>query len=223
MDTMTTKLLDSDEIAEIKTILEQSTSQQWLDGRLTAGEFAAQHKQNKQLAPDCPAGVQAIDLISSKLRHLPLVRSFALTKKIHSVILSRSDVGDGYGWHVDNPFSKYGRRDLSFTLFLNDPTSYDGGELSIQGVQEAVNIKLPAGHIIVYPSSSLHCVHQVQRGSRLVCVGWIESYVRAFEDRLLLFHLDAGAKGLLARHGRSDELDLIFQAYANAVRRFSCE
>ena len=221
MDAMTTALLDSDELSEIQAILKQSSPDEWLDGRLTAGEFAAQFKQNKQLAPDCQACIHATGLIAAKLRHLPLIKSFALTKKIHSVMLSRSDVGDGYGWHVDNPFSKHGRRDLSFTLFLNDPASYDGGELSIQGVQEATNIKLPAGYIILYPSSSLHCVNEVERGSRLVCVGWIESYVRSYDDRLLLFHLDAGAKGLLARHGRSDELDLIFQAYANAVRRLS--
>ena len=126
-------------------------------------------------------------------------------------MFSRSDVGDGYGWHVDNPFSNRGRRDLSFTLFLDDPHDYEGGELTMQGVQETLDFKLPPGEMVLYPSSALHCVQTVQSGSRLVCVGWIESYVRSSEDRLMLFHLDAGAKGLLAGHGRSEELDLIYQ------------
>ena len=96
-----------------------------------------------------------------------------------------------------------------------------GGELTFQLLQGSKEIRLPAGHIILYPSSSLHCVRPVVSGARLVCVGWIESYIQSTEDRSILFNLDAGAKGLLARHGRSDELDLIFQSYANAVRRFS--
>ena len=89
------------------------------------------------------------------------------------------------------------------------------------GGQETQKFRLPAGHILVYPSSMLHCVEPVKSGTRYVCVGWIESYVKSAEDRSLLFQLDAGARGLLARHGRSDELDLIFQSYTNAVRRLS--
>jgi PKHD-type hydroxylase len=122
---------------------------------------------------------------------------------------------------VDNPFSKHGRRDLSFTLFLSELSDYEGGELTFQLLQGSKEIRLSAGQIILYPSSSLHCVQPILSGVRLVCVGWIESYIQSTEDRSLLFNLDAGAKGLLARHGRSDELDLIFQAYANAVRRLS--
>jgi PKHD-type hydroxylase len=80
---------------------------------------------------------------------------------------------------------------------------------------------LAPGQVVVYPSSLLHCVQPVESGARFVCVGWIESYVKSMEDRSLLFNLDAGARGLLARHGRSDELDLIFQSYTNAVRRLS--
>ncbi len=155
-------------------------------------------------------------LLSKQSSPSPLLKSYALIRKVHSILISRSEAGDGYGWHVDNPFSKYGRRDLSFTLFLSDPSDYEGGELTFQLLQGSKEIRLPAGHIILYPSSSLHCVQPVTRGARLVCVGWIESYIQSSEDRSILFNLDAGAKGLLARHGRSDELDLIFQSYANA-------
>ena len=163
----------------------------------------------------------ASKLIVEKLNSNQLIKSFALIKKVHSVMFSKSNAGDGYGWHVDNPFSKYGRRDISFTLFLSDPNSYDGGDLLIQGSQTTHRTKLESGNIYLYPSSALHCVDTLEKGTRLVCVGWIESYVQSVEDRSILFNLDAGARGLLSQHGRSNELDLIFQAYANAVRRLS--
>ena len=194
----------------------------WRDGRLTAGDHAALVKQNHQLDPSDELTHSITSQISSALTKDPLVKSFSLVRKVHSLLVSRSCSGDGYGWHVDNPFSRYGRRDLSFTCFLSDEDSYEGGLLTIQtGGQETQKFRLPAGHILVYPSSMLHCVEPVTSGTRYVCVGWIESYVKSAEDRSLLFQLDAGARGLLARHGRSDELDLIFQSYTNAVRRLS--
>ncbi|BEV35979.1 Fe2+-dependent dioxygenase [Synechococcus sp. M16CYN] len=193
----------------------------WLDGRLTAGDHAARVKTNRQLDPTSPLAISIIKIVTNKIISNSLLKSYALIYKVHSILLSRSEIGDGYGWHVDNPFSKYGRRDISFTLFLSNPSEYDGGELVFQSIQTTNSIRLSAGHIILYPSSLLHCVQPILGGIRLVCVGWIESYVQSSEDRSLLFNLEAGAKGLLARHGRSDELDLIFQSYANAVRRFS--
>ena len=220
MDFLTSELLDLEETLHWKSRLTSSAST-WLDGRLTAGEHAALVKQNCQLDPTSPLARSIAEIVEQKIIASPLLKSFALIRKVHSFLISRSEVGDGYGWHVDNPFSKFGRRDLSFTLFLSDPSDYEGGELTFQLLQGSKEIRLPAGHIILYPSSSLHCVQPVTRGVRLVCVGWIESYIQSSEDRSILFNLDAGAKGLLARHGRSDELDLIFQSYANAVRRLS--
>ena len=220
MDSLRAQLLDDDDVSTLRQLL-TADHRNWLDGRLTAGEFAAKVKKNKQLNPAYVQSTRAIDLVENKIRANPLIKSFALVKRVHSVSFSRCDPGDAYGWHVDNPFTKTGRRDLSFTLFLSNVDEYQGGELSIQGVQDSEQIKLPAGDMIVYPSSSLHCVCEVSAGTRFACIGWIESYVRSHEDRLMLFNLDAGAKGLLARHGRSDELDLIFQAYSNAVRRLS--
>ncbi len=108
---------------------------------------------------------------------------------------------------------------MSFTFFLNDPNEYEGGELAIQTMQSIERIKLPQGYILLYPSTSLHSVEEVKFGTRHVCVGWIQSYICNSEDRNLLFGLDAGAKGILAKYGRSPELDLIFQAYGNLQRR----
>ena len=220
MDFLTSELLDLEETLHWKSRLTSSAST-WLDGRLTAGEHAALVKQKCQLDPTSPLARSIAEIVEQKIIASPLLKSFALIRKVHSFLISRSEVGDGYGWHVDNPFSKFGRRDISFTLFLSDLADYEGGELSFQLLQGSKEVRLPAGHIILYPSSLLHCVQPVVSGARMVCVGWIESYVQSAEDRLMLFNLDAGAKGLLARHGRSDELDMIFQSYANAVRRLS--
>ena len=220
MDFLTSELLASEEMLHWKAELSNSDSV-WLDGRLTAGEHAARVKQNRQLDPSSPLAMSIAEIVEQKIISNPLLKSYALIRKVHSILISRSDAGDGYGWHVDNPFSKYGRRDISFTLFLSDLSEYVGGELAFQLLQGSKEIRLPAGQIVLYPSSSLHCVQPVVSGVRLVCVGWIESYVQSTVDRSMLFNLDAGAKGLLARYGRSDELDLIFQSYANAVRRLS--
>ena len=220
MDFLTSELLGVEETLQWKSALTNPESI-WLDGRLTAGEHAALVKKNRQLDPSSPLARSIAEIVEQKIVASPLLKSYALIRKVHSILISRSEVGDGYGWHVDNPFSRYGRRDLSFTLFFSDLSDYEGGELTFQLLQGSKEIRLPGGHIVLYPSSSLHCVRPVVSGARLVCVGWIESYIQSTDDRSILFGLDAGAKGLLARHGRSDELDLIFQSYANAVRRFS--
>ena len=123
-----------------------------------------------------------------------------------------------YGLHIDNPFMSSGRADLSFTIFLSKKNQYDGGELLIQTMNKENKFKLNIGEIIIYPSTYLHSVAEIASGERFVCVGWIESYIRSAEEREYLFDLDAGAKSLLAKHGRSDELDLIFKSYANLLR-----
>ena len=220
MNFLSLSLLDSDKLSLFQRKLVQDDLE-WLDGKLTAGEQAAVVKQNRQLNPKSDLACELNSVVTTQLCSTPLVKSFSLIRRVHSVLVSRCNHGDGYGWHVDNPFSKYGRRDISFTVFLSNLDDYEGGGLEIQGVQETSLFRLPAGHVVMYPSSSLHRVQPVSRGTRYACVGWIESYVQAEEDRSLLFNLDAGARGLLARYGRSDELDLVFQSYTNAVRRLS--
>ena len=220
MEYLTSSLLPADVSVDWQSRL-CASDLSWLDGRRTAGEQAALVKQNRQLDPADCLTVQITNAVSEALRSDPLVKSFCLIRKIHSLLVSRFDVGDEYGWHVDNPFTSSGRRDLSFTVFLSDETTYEGGQLEIQNSCENSEFVLPAGHVFIYPSSMSHRVVRVTRGVRFACVGWIESYVRSVEDRSILFGLDAGARGLLARYGRSDELDLIFQTYTNAVRRLS--
>tara|TARA_Y100001968_G_scaffold266614_1_gene256228 strand:- start:2159 stop:2824 length:666 start_codon:yes stop_codon:yes gene_type:complete len=191
----------------------------WQDGKKTAGSHAAAIKNNFQLDKNSKISIEIRDYIINKIISNPLIKSFTLPSLIHGVMFSKSLTGNGYGTHIDNPYMPSGRSDLSFTLFLNEPQDYQGGELCIQTINKTEEIKLKAGEMIIYPSTKLHSVAEVKDGERYVCVGWIQSYVQNNEDRNFLFGLDAGAKGLLAKYGRSDELDLVFQAYSNLLRR----
>tara|TARA_Y100001968_G_scaffold223212_1_gene205937 strand:- start:127 stop:792 length:666 start_codon:yes stop_codon:yes gene_type:complete len=218
MEYLTHSLINkSDTLNIIKKLKAEKYS--WQDGKKTAGSYAAKIKNNFQLDKDSNLSIEIKDLIINKIISNPLLKSFTLPSLIHGVMFTKSLAGNGYGLHIDNPYMPSGRSDLSFTLFLNEPEDYKGGELCIQTINKTEQIKLSAGEIIIYPSTQLHSVSEVENGERYVCVGWIQSYVQNNEDRNFLFGLDAGAKGLLAKHGRSNELDLIFQAYSNLLRR----
>ena len=128
-------------------------------------------------------------------------------------MFTKSSKGMSYGRHIDNAYMSSGRADLSFTIFLSEKNQYKGGELLIENLSSESEFKLNRGGILVYPSTYLHSVKEILNGERIVCVGWIESYVKSIEEREYLFDLDAGARGILAKHGRSDELDIIFKSY----------
>ena len=191
----------------------------WQDGKRSAGLQAAKVKNNYQLDKKSQIAIDNSNDIIEDISSNQLIKSYSLPKSIHGVMFTRSGIGQGYGMHVDNAYMSSGRSDLSFTLFLNEPESYEGGALCIQTLQDSKQVKLPAGQVVIYPSTSLHAVETVTAGERLVCVGWIQSYISSNEDRTILFGLNAGARALLAEHGRSPELDLIFQAYTNLLRR----
>ena len=147
-----------------------------------------------------------------------LIKSFTLPKKIHGGMFTKSIKGMRYGRHIDNAFMSSGRADLSFTLFLSEKCQYEGGELLIENINTENKFKLNIGELIIYPSTYLHSVKEVIYGERIVFIGWIESYVKSIEEREYFFDLDAGARTLLAKYGRSDELDLIFKSYSNFLR-----
>ena len=218
MEYLTHSLLNQSEALEITQRL-KAKSTCWQNGKKTAGSHAAKIKNNFQLDKNSNISIEIRDIIIKKIISNPLIKSFTLPSLIHGVMFTKSLKGHGYGMHIDNPYMPTGRSDLSFTLFLNEPENYEGGSLCIQTINETKTIKLSAGEMIIYPSTNLHSVSKVEEGERYVCVGWIQSYVQNNEDRNFLFGLDAGAKSILAKHGRSDELDLIFQAYSNLLRR----
>ena len=217
MNYLTHQLLNPKEIELINAALSQSELP-WEDGKKTAGNHAAKVKNNRQLDRDSLISKKYAGLIEKKILNNILIKSFALPKRIHGTMFSKSMQGMKYGRHIDNPFMSSGRSDLSFTLFISQKDRYTGGELLIENINSEEKFKLNAGEIIIYPSSYLHSVEEVEKGERLVFIGWIESYVRSIEEREYLFDLDAGARSLLAKHGRSDELDLIFKSYSNLLR-----
>ena len=212
-------LLQPAAVAELKELL-SSEQARWEPGALTAGRQARSSKNNWQLERETPLFEQLQQQVVEAMLEHPLLRSAALPLRLHSVLFSRSRAGEGYGRHVDNAFMAGGRTDLSFTLFLSEPHDYEGGELTIEYPDHTESFKLPAGHVLVYPSSTLHQVEAVGSGERLVAVGWIQSVIRDPQQRELLFELETACQALAAKLGRCDELDLLYKCHANLLRRW---
>ena len=217
MNYLTHQLLNAEEIKIIKREIEEAT-QDWEDGKKTAGSHASMVKNNLQLNRNTEVSKNNAQIVNKKILSSQLIKSFSLPKRIHGIMFTKSSNQMHYGRHIDNPYMSSGRSDLSFTLSLTNKDFYEGGELIIETMNSEEKFKLNAGEIIIYPSSYLHSVNEVISGERLVCVGWIESYVKSAEEREYLFDLDAGARSLLAKYGRTEEVDLIFKSYSNFLR-----
>ena len=217
MNYLTHQLLNTEEIDFIKKELEKE-NQGWEDGKNTAGSHAAKVKNNLQLNRKSDISKKLSLLIKQKILNNALVKSFTLAKYIHGIMFTKASAGMKYGRHIDNAYMSSGRADLSFTIFLTKKNLYKGGELLIENLTSENKFKLNSGEILIYPSTFLHSVQEVLNGERIVCVGWIESYIKSIEEREYFFDLDAGARSLLAKHGRSDDLDLIFKSYSNLLR-----
>ena len=218
MNYLTQQLLNAEEINLIKKDLEDET-QNWEDGGKTAGTHAAIVKNNLQLNRNSEVSKKYSQLVNKKILSSQLIKSFSLPKRIHGIMFTKSSKNMHYGRHIDNPYMSSGRSDLSFTLSLTNKDFYKGGELIIETMNSEEKFKLNAGEIILYPSSYLPSVSEVNNGERIVCVGWIESYIKSIEESEYLFDLDAAARSLLSKYGRSDEVDLIFKSYSNFLRR----
>nr|ABE10992.1 2OG-Fe(II) oxygenase superfamily enzyme [uncultured Prochlorococcus marinus clone ASNC612] len=217
MNYLTRQLLNAEEINFIRKELQQD-NQGWEDGKKTAGSHASIVKNNLQLKRTSDVSKKLSSLVKQKILKDDLIKSFTLAKHVHGIMFTKSSEGMSYGRHIDNAFMSSGRADLSFTIFLAEKSQYEGGELLIENLTSEKKFKLNIGEIIIYPSTYLHSVEEILNGERIVCVGWIESYIKSIEEREYLFDLDAGARGLLAKHGRSEELDIIFKSYSNLLR-----
>ncbi len=213
-------LLSDEELSYLNQAL---STAEFVDGKLTAGWHAKLVKQNQQL-PKTPDAEALKTLIRKALRRNQLFQAVARPRAIHSLLLSRYQAGMSYGRHVDNALMKDGgllRSDLSFTVFLNSPDDYEGGELVIEGADSEVPYKLAAGSAIAYPSTSLHRVDPVLTGERLVAVGWVQSLIRSAEQREVLFDLVTTQRALFAKDSKSDEFDLISKSIANLLRMWA--
>lgn len=216
-------VLDKQEVAEFRAVLEDAP---WAAGAATAGSIARRIKTNEQLDDDSPAARALGERVLQKLRRHPLFISAALPNRIYPPKFNRYAGGGAYGAHVDSALMQLPRgegalrSDLSATLFLCEPDEYDGGELEIEGAFGVQSVKLAAGDMILYPSSSLHRVTSVSRGARLASFFWIESYVADEQARTLLFDLDQSIQGLTATVG-ADNADLLklTAIYHNLLRR----
>jgi PKHD-type hydroxylase len=197
-----------------------SEREAWKPGARTAGWHARRVKHNRQLDCACALHRRLAPLVRRAVMQHPLVLSAALPLRLHSLVFSRCEPGDGYGLHLDNAFMGAGRSDLSFTLFLSDPDAYEGGELVLDTPSGEHCVRLPAGHAYVYPSTLLHQVLPVRRGERIAAVGWIQSRVRHADQRELLFELDTARRALFQQEGRGEIFDLINRAYTNLLRRW---
>lgn len=211
-------LLDQNDLDKAKRILDEEDPRWWEDGKTTAGAAASQVKINQQLNQFCPAYEKLVGLVGHVLGKNLLFNSFAVPKKIHSFIFSKTTEGGQYGEHVDNAFINGRRTDISFTIFLNNPDEYDGGYLVSE---EFEGLKLKAGDAVLYPSSTLHEVTEVTSGTRLVCCGWVESRIKDPSQRDLLFDLNSAKMSMLANQGKTEEFDLVCKSHNNLLRMWS--
>lgn len=187
-------VLTAEQVAAARQELDQA---QWVDGRVTAGHQSAKAKDNMQLPEDNPVARKLGDMVLAALQQSPLFMAAALPLKVFPPLFNRYSGGQSFGTHVDNAIRQVTgtpyrvRTDLSATLFLSAPEEYDGGELSVEDTYGVQSVKLPAGHMILYPATSLHHVRPVTRGTRTASFFWVQSMVRDDGQRTLLFDLDS--------------------------------
>lgn len=192
-------LLSPDQVTDAKGILE---SAEWVDGRVTAGHQSAKAKDNEQIPEGHPAARQVGEMILRALGANPLFLSAALPLRIFPPLFNRYTGGQNFGTHVDNAIRQIPgspmriRTDLSATLFFEDPANYDGGELCVEDTYGVHRVKLAPGSLVLYPSTSLHHVTPVTRGTRLCSFFWLQSMIRDDGQRSLLFDLDLGIQRL---------------------------
>ena len=225
MLTVIPDLLDGTNVGRVRALIE---SAQWIDGNVTSGHQSALAKRNMQLPEEAPKAQQAGEIILDALGRSPLFIAAALPLKIFPPLFNSYEGGQAFGVHVDNAVRVQAstgfrvRSDLSITVFLEDPQSYDGGELTVEtnfGVQQ---VKLPAGHAVLYPSSSLHRVEPVTRGRRTASFFWLQSMVRDDAARQMMFDLDSSIQALATDLGHDNaQVIRLTGVYHNLLRRWA--
>ena len=218
------ELLTAEQVAHARRLLEAAD---WVDGRVTAGRQSAQVKDNLQLPEDHPVAHDLGDLILTALQNSALFASAALPNRVFPPLFNLYRGGQSFGNHVDNAIRQISgtplriRTDLSATLFLAEPQEYDGGELIVEDTYGVHPVKLPAGHMVLYPASSLHRVQPVTRGARLASFFWIQSMVRDDAARTVLFDLDTSIQRLSVDVPNHPTIVQLTAVYHNLVRRWA--
>ncbi|GEN12286.1 PKHD-type hydroxylase [Myxococcus fulvus] len=218
------KVLTASEVAHCRQVMEQAD---WADGRITAGHQSGQVKKNLQLPEGSAAARELGERVLAGLEKSALFLSAALPQRIFPPLFNRYDASMSFGSHVDNAIRRIPgsgqrvRTDVSATLFLSEPDSYDGGELVVEDTYGHHAVKLPAGDLILYPATSLHHVTPVTRGARLASFFWVQSMVRDVSQRALLFDLDASITQLNQEVPKSPSLVMLTGVYHNLLRQWA--
>lgn len=217
-------VLSADQVAHARRLLDDAS---WIDGRVTAGPQSARAKQNLQLPDDSPQARELGEMILGALPRHALFMSAALPLRVFPPLFNKYAGGHSFGSHVDNAIRQVPgtphrmRTDLSATLFFADPDSYDGGELTVEDTYGRHGAKLPAGHLVLYPSTSLHHVTPVTRGVRVSSFFWIQSLVRDDGRRSLLFDMDRAIQRLACDHPDHPAAVQLTGVYHNLLRQWS--
>jgi PKHD-type hydroxylase len=211
-------LLPEPELRALRDVLSRETL--FEDGKRTAGWRARERKNNLQADADAPLVKGALRKVEAALLGNEVFQAAARPKSILGLLFSRYEPGMAYGTHIDDAAIAGERADLAFTLFLSDPATCDGGELVIEGADGERAYKLAAGHLVLYPATTLHRVEPVTRGSRFAAVGWVRSLVRDDAQRELLFDLEQVIELLRVGADRERALDLVLKARGNLLRRW---
>jgi PKHD-type hydroxylase len=217
-------VLSKEQVAQALTVLAKA---EWIDGKITAGYQSARTKCNLQVPEDHPAAREAGEIILKALQNNFLFVSAALPLKVFPPLFNRYEDEDEFGNHIDNAIRHVTgtphriRTDLSATLVLTEPEEYDGGELVVEDTYGVHRVKLPAGHLILYPASSLHHVTEVTKGTRLASFFWIQSMVRDDGARTLLFDLDTAIQRIDRDMSGHPALLQLTGVYHNLLRRWA--
>lgn len=206
---------------DVASMVERLKGGRFQPGATTAGWHAKLVKDNEQLRADDPAHADLRALVEAAVRRHPVAAMATRPKTFGPILFARAAGGQHYGSHVDDALMAGLRTDVSFTLFLADPDSYEGGELVMETAAGDVAFKLPAGAGLFYPSTTLHRVTPVTSGERVVAVGWIRSFIRDAAERELLFDLDTARQGIFNRDGKTAEFDLLSKCLSNLIRRWA--
>ncbi|THU05468.1 Fe2+-dependent dioxygenase [Lampropedia puyangensis] len=216
-------VLTPDEVLAIQQRLQQAD---WGDGLATVGALGATVKHNRQLPQQAPVAQELAQYVSQAVRKHPLFVSNALPLHVLPPLFNRYEGGENYGLHVDGairqlPNGQSMRTDVSCTLFLCEPDTYEGGELVVVDTYGTHEVKLPAGDMVVYPSTSLHQVLPVTQGVRLASFFWVQSLVQDDQRRAMLFELDQTIQRLLAQLGSTTETVALTSHYHNLIRQWA--
>jgi PKHD-type hydroxylase len=216
-------LLNPEQLAQARELLEKAD---WIDGKTSAGAQAAQVKNNREISKDHPASQKLSQMIVAALAANKLFAMAALPLKISPPSFNRYEDRQTYGPHIDNairplPGGGLIRGDISATLFLSDPDEYDGGELTVEDTFGTHQIKLAAGHMVIYPASSLHQVKPVTRGARLASFFWVQSLVRNDQQRTLLLDLELATQNLRQSHPQHSSITSLVGVYNNLLRQWA--